>query len=236
MSAVLTGREDWGENEFFSTGAREIDQAMAYVGSLDRPGGRDLALDFGCGLGRLTRPLAQHFERVVGVDIAASMIAGARCLNSSCPNCDFLLNTGPDLRRLESGSFDFVYSVITFQHMRPELAKGYLAEFLRVVSDSGLILVQIPAGLNGGAAERIRHRARRLRRAPRRQTRLIVRRLRRKAMEMHFIPKQDVLQCLDSAGGRAIDVRPNQKAGPLFESYWYAVVRTGASRQQLARH
>ncbi|MGH2957858.1 MAG: class I SAM-dependent methyltransferase [Solirubrobacterales bacterium] len=227
MSAVLSSRDDWGEDEFFSTGAREIDQMMTYVESLDRPSGRDLALDFGCGLGRVTRPLARHFKRVVGVDIAAPMIAGARSLNGSCGNCDFLLNTGPDLRRFESGSFDFVYSSITLQHMRPELVKRYLAEFLRVTSDSGLILVQIPAGPRGGTAARVRHRTRSLRRAPVRQATLVIRWLRRRAMEMHTIPKQEVLRFLDSAGGHAIDVQPNQKAGPFFESYWYAVVRGG---------
>jgi SAM-dependent methyltransferase len=225
MRAVLTSRQDWGEDEFFETGAREVDQMMAYVEELDRPSGRDLALDFGCGLGRITRPLAQHFKRVVGVDIAASMIDGARRLNVACPNCDFVLNTSPDLRRFESGSFDLVYSTITLQHMRPELARGYLAEFLRVVSDGGLILFQLPAGTRGGAAARVRHRVRRFRRAPVRQAKLIVRWLRRRPMEMHCTPKREVLRLFESAGGRVIDIRPNQKAGPLFESYWYAVVR-----------
>jgi len=39
--------------------------------------GRALALDVGCGNGQLTRLLAQHFERVVGIDPSADQIAHA---------------------------------------------------------------------------------------------------------------------------------------------------------------
>ncbi len=35
-------------------------------------------VDFGCGNGTLTRFLAHHFERVIGVDISSAAIAGAR--------------------------------------------------------------------------------------------------------------------------------------------------------------
>jgi len=35
-------------------------------------------VDFGCGNGTLTRFLAKHFERVIGLDISAEAIAGAR--------------------------------------------------------------------------------------------------------------------------------------------------------------
>ena len=45
------------------------------------PRARALALDFGCGAGRLSRALAAHFEHVVGVDVSASMIETARALN-----------------------------------------------------------------------------------------------------------------------------------------------------------
>jgi len=56
----------------------DVATEFAYIESLgvEPSGGR--ALDFGCGLGRLTQPLAERFDEAVGVDIAASMIEGAR--------------------------------------------------------------------------------------------------------------------------------------------------------------
>src|SRR6266545_7809449 len=60
----------WDAEEFFATGVREVERLMSYLRGL--PGaalGRRAALDFGCGVGRLTQPLAEHFTEVVGVDL-----------------------------------------------------------------------------------------------------------------------------------------------------------------------
>ena len=51
-----------------------------------RPGGspaaRRSALDFGCGIGRLSQALAEHFDQVYGVDISPKMIELARAAQS----------------------------------------------------------------------------------------------------------------------------------------------------------
>ena len=36
--------------------------------------GRDLALEIGCGIGRLLIPMARRFSRVIGVDVAPTML------------------------------------------------------------------------------------------------------------------------------------------------------------------
>jgi trans-aconitate methyltransferase len=65
------------------------------------------ALDFGCGVGRLTRALAKRVERVAGVDAAASMLRIAR---ENVPEAAFSL-TIPEQR------FDLIVSLIVFQHI-----------------------------------------------------------------------------------------------------------------------
>ena len=45
----------WDTDEFFATGEREIGAVLAEAEPLGVPGARGEALDFGCGLGRLTR-------------------------------------------------------------------------------------------------------------------------------------------------------------------------------------
>ncbi|MHB1309788.1 MAG: class I SAM-dependent methyltransferase [Limisphaerales bacterium] len=76
----LKGKEDnrWDLDEFFATGEQVVHQNLDWLsreGIVFRPA---LALDFGCGVGRLTRALAARFERVHGVDISDTMIQHAR--------------------------------------------------------------------------------------------------------------------------------------------------------------
>jgi ubiquinone/menaquinone biosynthesis C-methylase UbiE len=65
---------------------------------LGHPMQRESALDFGCGVGRLTRALSRYFNQSYGIDISASMIKKAQELNQSYPNCQFIFNDKADLR------------------------------------------------------------------------------------------------------------------------------------------
>jgi SAM-dependent methyltransferase len=149
MWAVLTSPEDkggaWNADRFFATGEAEIAHVLTVADGL-QPVARGRALDFGCGVGRLTRALGVRYETAVGVDIAEAMIAQARQLNEAFPQCEFLVNDAPDLDRFETDSFDFVYSNIVLQHL-PSVAEieRYVAEFLRIAKPEGLVVFAIPA-------------------------------------------------------------------------------------------
>src|SRR6187401_2371852 len=65
----------WDPVEFFRLGEKGIGEVMQYVSDLNLACARVSALDFGCGVGRLTQPLANYFSNVTGIDIAPSMIA-----------------------------------------------------------------------------------------------------------------------------------------------------------------
>ena len=85
MWAIITwpdkkGRK-WKAEEFFYTGKQEIDAVLKHTSSLGIAINRRRALDFGCGVGRLTQALVAHFNHVAGVDIAASMLKMARNYN-----------------------------------------------------------------------------------------------------------------------------------------------------------
>ncbi len=70
LYAILTchGKEGnkWGLDEFFEMGEKEIDDLMSYIGSLGLVFPRGTALDFGCGVGRLTQALSSYFNQVCG--------------------------------------------------------------------------------------------------------------------------------------------------------------------------
>lgn len=134
----------WGVEEFFEHGREQVDGALGLVeGDLGwrLPGGA--ALDFGCGVGRLTQALCRRFERVDGVDIAPSMIRAAEQFNRFGDRCRYHLNARDDLTIFPDGSFDFIYSTYVLQHMHPAFARRYVEEFVRLLSPDGLALFQI---------------------------------------------------------------------------------------------
>lgn len=139
----------WDPLEFFAQGEAEIDRWMEVLGGLGLPRQRESALDFGCGVGRLTQALARHFDNAHGVDIAPSMIDHAWRL-SRLPNCYFVLNEQADLSVFGSGAFNLIYSSIVFQHMEPRFVLGYIREFLRLLTPGGTAVFTAPSRLRPG--------------------------------------------------------------------------------------
>jgi SAM-dependent methyltransferase len=149
MWAVLTGpfgqKRAWEAEAFFRTGVDEIAFVLGRVraaGAIITP---DRALDFGCGVGRLTQALGRQFARVDGVDISPVMIDRARELNRLGERCRYHLNERDDLCLFADGLFDFVYSNITLQHMEPQFSRRYIEEFFRLARAGGVVVFQLPS-------------------------------------------------------------------------------------------
>ncbi len=207
----------WDVDEFFRTGVDEAASILFLVEAV-RPLPEKLrALDFGCGAGRITQALGAHFAEILGVDIAPSMIALAERHNRLGDRCRYVLNPEPDLRIFPDRHFDLIYSVITLQHMPPHLARGYLKEFLRVLRPEGALLFQVPARLKNPPTLVGRAWAKVYR------TWLSVSRSDVPHMDMFGIEKDSVLEYLGALGARVLSVTPDQRAGPMWESYTYVV-------------
>jgi ubiquinone/menaquinone biosynthesis C-methylase UbiE len=137
----------WNLKEFFQTGDQEV---LGLVESARRLGygGRDVALDFGCGIGRLSRALSKHFNRCVGVDISEEMIRKARELNGDIANCQFVLNASAQLEQFQGNQFDLIYTNIVLQHVPTKAAiLRYVGEFVRILKPKGLLVMQIPSAM-----------------------------------------------------------------------------------------
>jgi len=232
MWAILTspGRDGnrWDPEEFFRSGSDEVAAVMAYVASLGVELPRRRALDFGCGVGRLTRALARHFDEAWGVDISPSMIRQAREWSRGEP-CRFVLNETNDLRPLPGGHFDLVYSNIVLQHVPPRHARRYMAELVRVLSPGGLLIFQLPTGRAAGPAGPavgLKARVKVLLPEPLRSAWDVLRRWRQfPRMDMHGMPREDVARVVEDAGGRLVDVVPDLSAGPAWPGFRYCVTR-----------
>ncbi len=162
--AILTSQNKkgrkWDSEAFFATGRRDIAAVMAYINSLASPPRRK-ALDFGCGLGRLTQALCGYYDECVGVDSAPGKIRQARKLNQFGDKCRYLVNATPDLRLFADGTFDLVYSASVLPHIHPASSRNYVQEFLRILAPGGIVLFQMPGHprLPGEPGHSRRHRA-----------------------------------------------------------------------------
>lgn len=148
LGAILTdagAKGRWSPERFFETGRQEIAEVMAVLDRAGLASQGERALDFGCGVGRLTQALCDRFDECHGVDVAASMIARAESFNRRGAKARYHLNERSDLRLFPDDRFDFVYSNLVLQHMRPEYAKRYLREFVRILRPGGVLVFQLPA-------------------------------------------------------------------------------------------
>lgn len=203
----------WSREEFFTTGKDEIGTVMQCISSLQlKPDPGAPALDFGCGVGRLTRAMAAYFPECWGVDISPTMIRLAAELNHGFPRCRFVLNDAGDLRQFHDGQFGFVYSSIVLQHIRPRESKGYLAELVRVLKPGGILVFQLLDEFRAGIVARWRQRLG-LRRRMRRFT---SRSNANHSMDLHCVREPEVRFVVQSAGARVVDVRLTNSAEPSF--------------------
>jgi SAM-dependent methyltransferase len=227
--AILTAPDKkgnrWSIDEFLQTGRDEIAALVAYLDGLGLCGTRRRALDFGCGAGRLSHALATHFEQVIGLDIAPSMIDAARTLHAGVRGLEFRVNASDRLDSVASSSIDLVYTRLVLQHMPARYVRAYLAEFVRVLSPTGVLVFQLPSAdalpvkVEGHALKRLLPRpvismiraVRRLREFPR--------------MEMHGLPRDEVEELLARLGARVVDVVDDRAHGADTPGFRYCAVK-----------
>ena len=216
-------RRGWGLAEFLATGTTDVDR---YRGLLQRlaccPGRFRHVLDFGCGVGRLSRCWAAWADQVTGVDVSKAMIEQAEAINHDQPKLHFLHNPATDLALLSDRTFDLVFSHICLQHIPWPLAQGYLIEFARVAAPGGLVTFQLPSRrhphrLAGTARKALvdalpfgldqayrkwRHGA-------------------RAAFEMHYTPMPKVVAACTRAGLEELLLASDVSAGHFGEGFIY---------------
>ncbi len=150
--SVLTAPEyrDQPEEEaierFFASGEAEIERFRKALARFDLSlDGRRTCLEYGCGLGRVTRHLAPHFERVTAVDISAAHLAKAQALAEAKGIGGIDWTHLRSLDQLgELPQVDVIYSMIVLQHNPPPVIERIIKTFARILRPGGIAYFQVP--------------------------------------------------------------------------------------------
>ncbi len=201
----------WDVAEFMATGDTEVETVMDHLARIDCiPDVDGAALDFGCGVGRLTQPLAQYFASCVGVDISEQMIQKAESLNRYA-HCRYMTISDTRLPFADA-SFLFIYSNIVLQHMPQRLSKKYLREFIRVLAVGGVLVFGVQDSFAVRDASSLLFRVRQVLRIRSRIKDVLG--IGAPDMQMHCMPERIVRQTLGSA--KLLDIQLTNTAAKDF--------------------
>jgi len=135
--------EGEARERFFERGRRQTARLAA---ELEEFTGCELksrrALDFGCGVGRLTLPLAERCAYVYGTDISRAKLAEAdrNAKEADVTNVEWL---EPELIPTLSGRYDMIHSVLVFQHIPSREGERIFSELLHGLAPGGIGAVQV---------------------------------------------------------------------------------------------
>jgi SAM-dependent methyltransferase len=104
----------------------------------------DEVAEIGCGLGRLTRVLAERTARVFAFDVSSEMLRRAREQLADLDNVEWIHGDGKSLTPLADGAVGVCFSFVVFQHLPdPAITLAYVSEMGRVLRAGGWAAFQI---------------------------------------------------------------------------------------------
>lgn len=215
LSAERFKQENLAENiqEFMVSGCHEVDRLFDL---LDRKGitlpPQSTCIEYGCGVGRVTRWLSERFYRVVASDISDSHIQLARTYlaDEGRRNVGFKsIGSIEDLEKLPPA--EFFYSVMVLQHNPPPIIELIVSSLAKALKPGGYGLFQVPTYCDGYSFSVGQYLAR------------LANPMAERNIEMHLLPMDRALKMIHDLGCIPVDVSKNECAGPDYESFSFLI-------------
>jgi SAM-dependent methyltransferase len=237
--AVLTGEQKGNEIpvekqlEFYASGVENLQKTLPKLQALGFMQAAKIedsvALDFGCGLGRMSNALVSAgFKKVKCVDQAQSFLdvgqdtltklsgQGLAPIAKDVIDRVEFVQSGPDLLcRVQPGSVDFVHSIITLQHMKPMLQTAYIEQLCEALATGGSGFFQIPTFIKNTPEEDHCFLEKE-----------------QSTMMMHYTPRAEVEKHLQSSGCKVLSVENmDMIGGGIGESLVFFFQKEGGGDQ-----
>lgn len=194
---------------FYRSGEYDVNIAL---NSLRRAGFKagpfDKALDFGCGVGRLSMPLSKMSKSLTSVDVSPGhlKLAKERAVSAEAKNIDFIQLK--DLRDIGKFSgYDFILSLIVLQHNPPPVMAYALKGLLGALRSGGVAVIQMPTYLAEyfSVQDYLAN--------PTGQ------------MEMHALPQRAIFEIIEQAGCRPVEVTEDTSIGGIGLSHRFTILK-----------
>lgn len=143
---------------FFESGKEHLEEVWAV---LEDTAGTDvkpkLAVDYGCGVGRILLPLAERCKQVVGVDISGPMLEEAQRNAAAAGLTNVTLQTSDEFAA-DRTSCDFVHSFIVIQHIPPRIGYEIVSRLVERLAPGGYGMIHVVYKDKAGVFRRLRSR------------------------------------------------------------------------------
>lgn len=154
---IASNLDEAGRADFFESGVNHV--AMLW-NELEAVTGKELlpeiAMDYGCGVGRVLVPLAERSGSVVGVDISTGMIEEARKNLDHVGVTKYELKSVDEFMRDDQTVYDFVHSYIVLQHIEPRRGYRIIRKMLEGLRSGGIGMIHLTHTANAPLTKRIR--------------------------------------------------------------------------------
>jgi trans-aconitate methyltransferase len=135
---------------FFKTGQDHLEHVLATIRLLRPAFQPRRALDFGCGVGRVTIAMTRTCPDVVGVDVSAAMLAEAR-RNAERAGVSIQLRHHPE------GTFDFIHAHIVFQHIKVGRGLQLARDLVSRLNSGGAGMLNFPYWREASSFRKLAH-------------------------------------------------------------------------------
>lgn len=138
MDRLLSPEASW--SEVLISGRNDFERARRLTGLQTGPD--RVVVEIGCGMGRMTAALAEHFGQVVALDVAPGLLEKAR-RQVNFPHVSFELCDGQQIRPCAVKAADTVFSYEVCYLLPPHVLFGYFRDVYRLLRDDGEFVFQL---------------------------------------------------------------------------------------------